>query len=472
MEDTRPHALGGDLAQVPLASVLITALKQKISGELSIEHGQGQDQVYFQEGVPTGTHVLHAFKPLGRLLLEMGWIDMEALDRSLDLMSKGRRQGEALLEIGALDQVQLNAGLRMLQIRNLVELAKLPRGSFHFDPEKPAPTWACGVPANVLKTLREVLAVPQSRAVCHSLFKRLGGEEVPVRIPEHLLQSLSHFELDAEEDAAARLLVQPQTLKEFFAASKLPKARSLALAAELSLTGIAVTYDSGEDTGKLGNRAVSPEREEAALAREHLDDLVQEIQRAAESPAPQTAPPRQGSGDDSPAPQTAPSRQSSGDDGKARRRRLLHRAIANVGPQALSRAVAPEAQPQMPPEPAHAPEPTFVFDMVQGVVLDPGGPDPEEVKLQALIEERASMLPRQDLFGHLGLTRDATSEDVKRAFLEAVKIFHPDHLPPGLSFLAEKQRELFGALKRAYDTLSDDDRRKHYLELLNRSGNH
>src|SRR5450631_1044492 len=126
MEDIRPHGLGGDLAQVPLASVLITALKQKVSGELSIEHASGQDQVYFQEGVPTGTHVLHAFKPLGRLLLEMGWIDMDALNQSLELMSQGRRQGEALLEIGALDEVQLNAALRLLQIRNLVELAKLP----------------------------------------------------------------------------------------------------------------------------------------------------------------------------------------------------------------------------------------------------------------------------------------------------------------------------------------------------------
>jgi curved DNA-binding protein CbpA len=106
--------------------------------------------------------------------------------------------------------------------------------------------------------------------------------------------------------------------------------------------------------------------------------------------------------------------------------------------------------------------------MAQGIVIEPTA-DPEEAKLQALIEERVSLLARQDLFGHLGLTHSATSEDVKKAFVEAVKIFHPDHLPPGLSFLADKQRELFGAIKRAYDTLSDDDRRKHYLELVRRS---
>jgi curved DNA-binding protein CbpA len=79
------------------------------------------------------------------------------------------------------------------------------------------------------------------------------------------------------------------------------------------------------------------------------------------------------------------------------------------------------------------------------------------------------MLPKQDLFGHLGLTPNATMEEVKRAYVEAVKVFHPDRLPPGLSSLAEKQRELFGAIKRAYDTLSDKDRRRHYLELLQRS---
>ena len=55
MGDVDPHVLGKDLRESPLASVLITALKQKVTGELAMRHSEGEDLVYFQAGIPTGT---------------------------------------------------------------------------------------------------------------------------------------------------------------------------------------------------------------------------------------------------------------------------------------------------------------------------------------------------------------------------------------------------------------------------------
>ncbi len=436
MGELGPHALGENLATTPLASVLVNALKLKVTGELAVEHELGEDRIYFQGGVPTGTQVLRAFKPLGRLLLELGWIDMAAMEKSIEMMGHDKRQGEALVEIGAITREQLEDGLRLLQIRNLVEMARLGEGALHFEAGRPPPTWAGGVPPNALRTLRQVLTVEQSLPVCEKLVDRVGGERIPVRIPKHLEPSLEqHFDLDDDELAAAQGLLEPKTLAAFWETSGLALPRARALASELALTGLLVSYGLSEDTGQIGSRAASAERKAAEEARERLTEIMHA------------------------APQASMAKRNKPlEDDRARRRRLLQRAIASNAPSdRLSRAftgqpkdgaatvVVPATSPVPPP-------PTDGRPLTQ-----------EERTLEALINERASLLKDQDLFARLGVPRSAGVPQIKAAFVKAVQLFHPDHLPPKLAHLAGKQREIFTAVKEAYDTLSDDEQRREYL---------
>ena len=425
--------LGSDLSQTPVASVLISALKQKITGELSVQHEQGQDRIYFQNGIPTGTQVLRSFMPLGRFLLDLGWIDMAALERSIEMMAQGRRQGEALVEIGALQADQLERALRMLQIRNLVEMAKLARGELSFEAAKAPPPWACGVPPNALRTLREVLAVDQSAGVCDLLIDRIGGEHKQIRLPAHLLVNLKHLDLDDDEERAARLLIEPRTLASFWEFCQLSRPRARALAAELALTGLAVGYGLSEDTGQLRGEAESEERRKAAEARAGLDELGK-------------------------TPQASVAHR---EDDRARRRKLLQRAISHNAPTGLARAFAGHKRDQpQPPAPVTplAPPPPAGEAAAEGSALND-----EERGLEALIRERTELLPRQDFFSRLGLNRSATGPQIKSAFVKAVQLFHPDHLPPKLAHLAAEQREIFSAVKEAYDILSDEERRRSYL---------
>jgi curved DNA-binding protein CbpA len=69
----------------------------------------------------------------------------------------------------------------------------------------------------------------------------------------------------------------------------------------------------------------------------------------------------------------------------------------------------------------------------------------------------------------LGVSRSATKEQVKSAYLQAVKIFHPDHLPPGLSRLSNQVKDIFGAIRDAYETLQDDARRTVYVQQLEKA---
>jgi curved DNA-binding protein CbpA len=435
MGDSDPHVLGRDLTESPLASVLITALKQKVTGELEVKHSEGEDLVYFQAGIVLGTQVKRAFKPLGRMLLELGWISLSALEKSLEMMAQGHKQGEALVEIGAIDQDQLEEGLRLSQIRNIVEMARLTEGQLEFTADKPPEPWVCGVPPNALRTLRVVLTVEQSVPVSDSIIERLGGENIQVRIPVHLKNVLEHFDLDDDEVAAAEMLIEPKTLTAFWEVSKLAPPRAKALVAELAVTGVLVSYGTAEDTGNIGNSAGSAERRSAEEARARLTEIMHA--------APQ-------------APMAK--RNRSLEDDRARRRKLLQRAVAsNVASDRLSKAFT--SQRKETGVTAAAPQPSPLSPPPE----DGRALSAEERTLEALILERMDLLPTQDFFARLNLPKSATSAAVKAAFVKAVQLYHPDHLPPKLAHLAAKQREIFAAVKEAYDTLSDDERRREYL---------
>ncbi|MEF8757004.1 MAG: DnaJ domain-containing protein [Halobacteriales archaeon] len=64
-----------------------------------------------------------------------------------------------------------------------------------------------------------------------------------------------------------------------------------------------------------------------------------------------------------------------------------------------------------------------------------------------------------DFYDLLGLPRDATQEEVKRAYREKVRTYHPD-----LNDDPRAQAQ-FTALKKAYDTLGDPDERQDYDRL-------
>src|SRR5919198_4268924 len=102
----------GDLAEVPLAAVLIEALNARATGVLTVEHGGGTSRVFLRDGIPVGALSATGFRPLGQALLAEGLIDVEMLDKSLAEMARtSRPQGELLVEMGAVTREQVDAAL-------------------------------------------------------------------------------------------------------------------------------------------------------------------------------------------------------------------------------------------------------------------------------------------------------------------------------------------------------------------------
>ncbi len=70
------------------------------------------------------------------------------------------------------------------------------------------------------------------------------------------------------------------------------------------------------------------------------------------------------------------------------------------------------------------------------------------------------MLPKQDYYALLGVSRDASQEEVKRAYFEAARKLHPDRNT------AAGETELFLGVQQAYEVLSNPQRRKQYDATL------
>jgi curved DNA-binding protein CbpA len=92
---------------------------------------------------------------------------------------------------------------------------------------------------------------------------------------------------------------------------------------------------------------------------------------------------------------------------------------------------------------------------------------PAERKIAASVEERYRALAGKPTHHSvLGLGAHPTRDQVKAAFLEHAKVFHPDRLPSSLAALAPKMTAVFEAIREAYEVLHDDQRRHQYEQAL------
>ena len=91
----------------------------------------------------------------------------------------------------------------------------------------------------------------------------------------------------------------------------------------------------------------------------------------------------------------------------------------------------------------------------------------DEEAIRARVRARMQLVDEADYFALLGVSRDATSYEVKRAFLELRRTFEPSRLlTPGLADLVEDVRKIAQVLDEAYEILRDGGRRDRYRRAI------
>jgi hypothetical protein len=91
----------------------------------------------------------------------------------------------------------------------------------------------------------------------------------------------------------------------------------------------------------------------------------------------------------------------------------------------------------------------------------------DEEAIRARVRARMQLVDEGDYFAVLGVGKDATGYEVKRAFLELRRAFEPSKLlTPGLADLVEDVRKIASVLDEAYEILRDEGRRERYRRAI------
>ena len=92
---------------------------------------------------------------------------------------------------------------------------------------------------------------------------------------------------------------------------------------------------------------------------------------------------------------------------------------------------------------------------------------PEDQAAQKLVAESHEKMLKGNLYDVLGVKRDAPAAEIKKAYFLLAKKFHPDAFSGrDLGALVKKAGEIFSRVTEAHDTLSNEEKRKQYNDVL------
>jgi hypothetical protein len=189
--------LKGALSEVPVADILQHLRLTEGTGVLSLVHGGARKALYVRAGRVVFANSNLPNDRLGEILLREGKITVEEYEASIKAISKGKRQGKALVEAGALSPKDLWEAVQF-QVREIVyTVFQWDDGDFHFEfsdaPEKERITVDLDVVDLILAGLRRVDAngtVQARYPEGHLVLELAAGEPLAGLEPyeEHVLQ--------------------------------------------------------------------------------------------------------------------------------------------------------------------------------------------------------------------------------------------------------------------------------------------
>jgi CheY-like chemotaxis protein/curved DNA-binding protein CbpA len=136
------------LSEQPVAKVLWDAMDAGASGALVFESGKRRKIVVLKDGRPVQIGSNVARETLGNRLLASGRIDARALHESLARTRAGEgKQGEILVKLGAVSQIEVDRALARQSEEKLLELFSWEEGEVEFRPDVVTVARSSGLPS-------------------------------------------------------------------------------------------------------------------------------------------------------------------------------------------------------------------------------------------------------------------------------------------------------------------------------------
>ena len=219
-----PGGLKGQISELPLPDILQHLRASKGGGILSLVSGGARKALYFSAGRIVFASSNLPNDRLGEILIREGKITVEEYDASIKAISKGKRQGKALVELGALSPKDLWEGVQF-QVKEIVySIFQWDEGTFHFEesslPEKERITVDLDVRDLILAGLRRVDAggrIQSRYPEGDVLLERVPGEDVRLEPYELHVLKLVDGERSVLEICRESEIGDNETLKLLYA---------------------------------------------------------------------------------------------------------------------------------------------------------------------------------------------------------------------------------------------------------------
>jgi curved DNA-binding protein CbpA len=412
----------GTLQDEPLPLVLYNVHAGKLTGTLKLETRVGRHEVFVREGYPVSVSLPGSAELLGKVLVEMGILDEATHKRTLaEPPPKGKKYGEWLVENKLVTADQMRLALKAQVRRKLHRLFFLNEGQFSFaDGEH-----QMGLDGH------ESLKIHPSRAIYQGVRSAWTAERLAGAL--FLLEGKA-IKLKLDEQAMARYGVGPEDAR----------------IAELLRKGYWTVRDLVEATAL----PVQPVHAlvYALYVTEGLDikgaDEVPRLRRKDTSGVSQLP---------TPPPASKPTE-------SAVMRKLATETSTQRAVPVLNPLITPARQVPTPPR-GVTQTPSSSSLAPQTPPRGTNASDPLSMRQE--IEAKAKLVDQQNLYQVLGVPENATRDQIKTAYFDAAKRYHPDRLSSlGLESLRGQTEKIFRRVSEAHATLSDDTKRDEYRKVL------
>jgi uncharacterized protein DUF4388 len=155
-----PGGLKGLISELPVPDILQHLKLSQATGILTLVAGGARKALYLKDGRVVFASSNLPNDRLGEILLREGKITVEEYEASIKAITKGKRQGKVLVEMGALSPKDLWEGVQF-QVKEIVyTVFQWDEGQFHFEesslPEKERITVDLDIQDLILAGLRRV----------------------------------------------------------------------------------------------------------------------------------------------------------------------------------------------------------------------------------------------------------------------------------------------------------------------------
>ncbi|MBI4818099.1 MAG: DnaJ domain-containing protein [Deltaproteobacteria bacterium] len=439
---------GGKIGPVFFSDLLGSALRNLFTGTLTFRVQGGEATIYFREGAPVlagGTGLTN--DKLGDLLVLRRVCAKSAIDEAVAEQAgqaggdpeKRPLLGELLVKKGIVRQAQIvDECIQHQTTRRVTRMFGLAGGQWSAKAANDPMAKRAGVAIDGWALLLPSIKAFATEDELRELTDQLLGKAVHLKAKPQVLDRLNPDPVDRE---VFRLIEQPRKADQIERAIKNRKAVRAALKAVLS-TGIAELVPV---------KLAQPIKE--------VINVVAPTTAPSAAPAWAVSQPQVASAQSSPEPRREEQKREEKRE-EPRREEPRSEEPKRDGPEPRRHFIPPSPEDK-PREEPRRPAPATTIEK-----LKPKEAPPKENPVVKEIKELHEKLGDLNYFELLGLEQTTQDKDIRVAFTNLSKKFHPDALGAVAADVGQMARTVQAKLNEAYAAISNPERRKEYTAAL------